>query len=199
MATDGGLGGGPSWRRPNGIFLIIELRGDVAEQVREIQRRFDPKLASSTPPHITLVGSSGAGPIAGGTTVEELRRALEPIADDTPPMTLHFGAPTRFMQTEIVVLPLDPHGPLRTLHERIKSSGLSFQRPRFAFTPHATLSFYPTLSRQAQRELLGLRVREPMVVDHIKASLTNDPLPPRAMLELELGRGSNVEGRTSDR
>ena len=178
---------GPAWRRPNGIFLITELRGPVGDRVLDIQRRFDPKLAASGRPHITLVGSSGAGPVAAGTSIDALREALAPIAASTEPITLTFGRPIRFMQTEIVVLPLDPHGPLRTLHERIKASGLSFGAPRFAFTPHATLNFYRTLSPAAQRELLSLRVREPLVVDHIRASLTDDPMPPKTLLEVKLG------------
>ena len=30
------------------------------------------------------------------------------------------------MQTDIIVLPIDPHGPLRILHDRIITSGLPF-------------------------------------------------------------------------
>ena len=58
-------------------------------------------------------------------------------------MSLRFQAPVRFMQTNVVVLPLDPHGPIRELHDRIKASGLLHERPRFTFTPHVTLSFFP--------------------------------------------------------
>ena len=62
------------------------------------------------------------------------------------------------MQTQIVVLPLDPHGPLRTLHERIKMSGLRAARPRFYFTPHVTLNLYrelpPELLHRAPRRTI---------------------------------------------
>ena len=47
----------------NGIFITAELTGPVGVQVRDLQRRFDPKLANELPPHITIFGSSGAGPI----------------------------------------------------------------------------------------------------------------------------------------
>jgi hypothetical protein len=90
------------------------------------------------------------------------------------------------MQTDIVVLPLDHHGPLRDLHERIATSGLSFQPARFSFTPHVTLSFFRTLTRQQRRELLEVRLDEPLLVDHLRCSLTDEPLPPRAMFELSL-------------
>jgi len=47
----------------SGIFLIAELDGAIGERIHAIQKRFDPKLAAESPPHVTLIGSSGAGPI----------------------------------------------------------------------------------------------------------------------------------------
>ena len=170
----------------SGIFVFAPLTGAAAERVREIQRRFDPKLAASSPPHVTLVGSSGVGPIPAGTPVPELRAALEPVARATAPMTLRFDAPMRFMQTEIVVLPLDPHGPMRELYERIRATSLSFGRARFTFTPHCTLSFYPTLSPARARELLALRVDDPVVFDRLDVHLTRGAQPSRRLFELPL-------------
>ena len=154
--------------------------------VGEIQARFDPKLARLMPPHITIIGSSGAGPIAPATPVEELRSLLEPIASSTPPLTLRLGHTVRFMQTDIIVLELNPHGPLRELHERIKHSGVTHARPRFAFTPHITLSFYRQLDAAERRALLSFRVDQPVEVTEIECSLSNDPQPARHLLTLPL-------------
>jgi 2'-5' RNA ligase len=170
----------------NGIFVLAELTGPVAARIRAIQERYDPKLARLTPPHVTITGSSGVGIMSPSTPVARLREVLEPIAATTPPLTLRFGPPMRFMQSEIVSLPLDPHGPLRELHERIATSGLQFERARFPFTPHATLSFYPVLTPKAARELLGVRVTEPVVIDRLQAYHTMDPQPARKILEVEL-------------
>lgn len=169
-----------------GIFILSELVGEARAHVREIQQRYDPKLARLTPPHLTLVGSSGVGPIPGDTAVKRLREALEPIASTTAPMQLMFDRPHRFMQTDIVSLPLDPNGPLRTLHERIARSGLRFMPARFRFSPHVTLSFYPTLTLKRAQELLSLRVTEPCIVERLQVYLTRDPQPSVKLLELEL-------------
>jgi hypothetical protein len=75
----------------------------------------------------------------------------------------------QFMQSTVVVLPIDPNGPIRALHERIKLSGLTYERPRFTFTPHVTLSFYPELSRDALRELRRFRITESILIDKIQA------------------------------
>lgn len=169
-----------------GVFVLVELPGEAGRLVREIQERYDRKLARLTPPHVTLVGSSGVGAIPSDTPTDQIRDALEPIADSTVPMSLHFGKPTRFMQTDIISLPLDPHGPLRTLHERIVKSGLPFKPARFLFTPHCTLNFYRTLTRQTERELMAQRVTAPVIVDRLQVYLTRDPQPSSKLFELQL-------------
>ena len=171
----------------SGIIIISEIRGPLRERILEIQRRFDPKLANGVAPHVTITGSSGIGPIATDTTTAQLRAALEPIARTTEPMTLPLERPIRFMQTNVVVLPLDPNGPIRALHERIKSSGLRYEPPRFTFTPHVTLSFFRELSSADARALLAVRVDEPVVVDHISAHRTVDIVNSRKLVEFRLG------------
>jgi 2'-5' RNA ligase len=174
----------------NGIFILAELPPKIADQVRAINERYDPKLSRYKPPHLTLTGSSGAGPIPPSTTVEEMREKLEPITRDTAPITLSFQAAQRFMQTNILVLPVDSHGPLRILHDRIVASGLPFTRARYTFSPHATLSLYQSLDAKSVRELLKTRIPEPFVLNAIQLYHTRDPQPSRKLLELPLAGGS---------
>ena len=145
----------------SGLYLILPLEGPARDQVAGIQAEHDPRLARGWPPHVTIAGSSGMGPLSGDIPLPALRAILTPIVDDTSPIEMPFGPATRFMQTNVVVLPLDPHGPLRALHEHIKVAGLAFDPPRFAFTPHVTLSFYPELSASRARSLLAVRAIAP--------------------------------------
>ena len=169
-----------------GIVILSELHGPLRDRILEIQRRFDPRLASGGSPHVTLTGSSGMGPIPTSTSVDELRGALEPVARATAPMTLPLLAPIRFMQTNVVVLPLDPNGPVRALHERIKNSGLTYEQPRFTFTPHVTLSFFRELSTEEARGLLAIREPGPVTIDRISAHRTEGIVNSRKILELPL-------------
>jgi hypothetical protein len=123
------------WRRPAGLFVLAPIAGPAAAVIRELQERHDPRLATAFPPHVTLAGSSGVGPIRAGTSREAIERALGPVVESMEPLTLPFGRPQRFMQTDIISLPFDPHGPLRILHDRIARSGLVFEPARFTFTP----------------------------------------------------------------
>ena len=170
----------------SGIFVIAELDGAMGERIHAIQERFDPKLAAESPPHVTIIGSSGAGPIPVEMRVELLRRAIEPVAAATPPLALKFGPPMRFLQREIVVLPLDPHGPLRALHQRLKESGIPYAPARWPFTPHCTLSFYPTLTQETLRPLLALRESGVWTLRTLRVYHTREPQPPTLLFDAPL-------------
>ena len=170
----------------SGIIIISELREPLRGRVLEVQRKWDPKLARAASPHLTITGSSGMGPIATGTPVAELRAALEPIARDTAPMTLNFLRPIRFMQTNVVVLPLDPNGPIRALHEKIKQTGLRFEQERFTFTPHVTLSFFRELNAVAVEQLLAVRISDPVVIDHFSVHRTVSITDSKQLLDFPL-------------
>lgn len=173
----------------NGIFILAELPADIGDQIRAVNERYDPKLARYKPPHITLTGSSGVGPIPASVSVEEMRTAVEPIAQTTEPLTLSFQRPQRFMQTNIIVLPIEPHGSIRVLHDRLITSGLPFTRSRYTFSPHATLSLYPSRDSKSLRELLDVRIPEPFVISAIQLYHTREPQPSRKLLELQLTGG----------
>ena len=143
-------------------------------------------MSAQHPPNIPQTGASGMGPIPPSVPTDELRRALEPVARETAPIPIRFQAPMKFMQSVVVVLPVDPYGPIRVLHDRIKWSGLPAESPRFAFTPHCTLSFYPELSREKLRNLLTTRIDEPVMITSIAAYKTVTISRSENVLELPL-------------
>ena len=170
----------------NGLFIIAEIGGAAGTIISEINRKYDPRLARYKAPHVTITGSSGVGPIPPSVTTAELEEKLSPVTNTTAALTLDLGNPHRFMQSDIVVLPLSPYGPLRIFHDRIATCGLPFQRARFTFSPHCTLSLYPTLTREVERELMAIRVRARAVIDRITVYQTLDPQPSKKLLELSL-------------
>lgn len=152
----------------SGLFVLVPIEGAAGERIAAVQREFDPRLAAQGTPHLTLIGSSGMGPIDANTPVDTVAAVLTTVARESAPLLLPLGAPMRFMQSDVVVLPLDPHGPLRAIHERIKTAGLTAAPPRFAFTPHVTLSFYRELPRERLRQLLAVRIPEPAEIRHLQ-------------------------------
>ena len=174
---------------PKGIFVVIELTGVLAADIASVQRKHDPRLAALWPPHVTLIGSSGAGPILADTPIEDLRAALGGVAAHTEPLSLRFEAPLRFADRDLVVLPIEPHGAIRKLYEDLKGSGVRTHQARYPFTPHCTLTMYPPLAREREQRLLAMRFEHPLVIDRLFVYLTRDPQPARRLLELPLGAG----------
>lgn len=174
------------WQRPRGIFVLVPIEGQAGAQIQRIREQYDRKLAAMNAPHVTLIGSSGAGPIASNTPREELTRIFTRIAAETAPFEVEAELPHRFVNTDIVSFPLPSRGPLRVLHEKILTSGLRFMPTRFAFAPHATVSYYPELSRARERELLALKLSAPIRIERIELSLTNDPQPPDIIVNVSL-------------
>jgi 2'-5' RNA ligase len=170
-----------------GIVILAELEPALRDAILAIQQRFDPKLAKLLPPHVTITGSSGMGPIAASTPIATLRAALGKVAADTPPMTLALKRPMQFMQSQVVVLPLDPHGPIRELHDRLLTSGLPYEQPRFTFTPHVTLNLFRELPKGELRDLLAVRIDAPVRIESISAYATTGPASVKKVLELPLG------------
>jgi 2'-5' RNA ligase len=170
----------------NGIFITTELEGELGARVHALQMTFDPKMARALPPHITLTGSSGVGPLPADTPLTLLRDTLVPVATRVAPITLTFGRPERFIGRNIVSLRLDPHGPLRALHEVLATCGLPFGPTRWPFTPHCTLNLYPELTPEKLRQLLAVRIDEPFTVRSLKVYHTREPQPPTLLLTLPL-------------
>ncbi len=176
--------------------MIVPIGGELGDRIATIQRAHDPRLAKFWAPHLTLLGSSGVGPILPHHGPAHLRDVLAPVAAATAPLTLPFRAPERFTGRDIVVLPLDPHGPLRQLHERLRDAlseaGVQTYQARFPFTPHVTLTMYPPLTRAREQRLLALRIVEPLTIDRLAVVLTQEPQAPRELLSLPLGEGSSA-------
>ena len=177
---------GVDWRRAAGSFVLIPVLGEAGMAIDQMRRLHDPKLANTNAPHLSLIGSSGVGPILPGETPERIREALAAVAARVAPFAVQAGAPMRFPGTDIISFELDPHGPLRALHEAVKGSGLRFGPVRFPFSPHLTLNFYRTLDRAMERALLKLRLEAPVVIDRLELSRTNDPQPPSTLFTLPL-------------
>ena len=118
----------------HGIYIVADLGGEQGDRIAALQARLDPKLAALGRPHVTLAGSSGVGILPLGTPTAEVCTALEAVGMATAPLELVFGAPERFPQTNIIVLPLPVHGPVRWLHDRIATCGLPFAPARFCAT-----------------------------------------------------------------
>jgi hypothetical protein len=177
----------------DGIYIVADLHGEQADRIAALIREIDPKYANLFRPHVTLTGSSGAGVLPAGTPPHEVRAALDRVAATVAPLDFVFGAPEKFPATNIIVLPLPVHGPVRWLHDRIAMSGLPFATPKFAFTPHCTVHLFRTMTDATWQRARRFRVRAPIRVDRIQAYVTREPQAPVLLCDTPL-RGDSLGG-----
>ena len=170
----------------DGIYIVADLHGVEADRIAALSRELDPKFAAMFGPHVTLTGSSGAGVLPLDTPLRELTAALDRVADRVAPLDFTFGAPERFPATNIIMLPLPVHGPVRWLHDCIAMSGLPFAAPRFAFTPHCTVHFFRSMTAESWQRARRFRVAAPIRVERIQAYSTRQPQRPRLLCEVQL-------------
>lgn len=170
----------------DGIYIVADLFGVEADRIAALIREIDPRYANLFRPHVTLAGSSGVGALPLGTPVAELREALERVGAAVAPLDFVFGTPERFPATNIIVLPLPVHGPMRWLHDRIATCGLPFGAPKFAFTPHCTVHLFRTMQDQTWQRARRFRVKAPIRVDRLQAYATREPQRPTLLCEIEL-------------
>jgi 2'-5' RNA ligase len=178
----------------NGIFITAELPGALASRIHEVQEKHDPRLAREFPPHVTIVGSSGAGPISPDTPREVLERVVRGVTDRLSPVAARFEPAMRFIGREIVVLPLSPRGAIRELHDALKMSGLSFETARWPFTPHCTLNYYATLTPDRLASLLAVREPEPWEIAVLRVYHTRTDQRAELLFDAPLN-GSRRPGR----
>jgi 2'-5' RNA ligase len=169
-----------------GIFITAELEGDLAARIRAIQEQHDPKLAREFPPHVTLIGSSGAGPINPDTPRVALKQIITAVTDRTSPIEVEFEPAIRFIGREIVVLPIAPHGAIRSLHEALKTSGLRCATARWPFTPHCTLNYYATLTPERLRVLTAVREPDPWTLHTLRVYHTREGQPAEWLFDAPL-------------
>ena len=177
----------------DGIYIVADLHGEQADRIAALIREIDPKYANLFRPHVTLTGSSGAGVLPLGTPPDAVREALDRVGAAVAPLDFVFGAPEKFPATNIIVLPLPVHGPVRWLHDRIAMSGLPFAAPKFAFTPHCTVHLFRTMTDASWQRARRFRVRAPIRVDRLQAYVTREPQAPVLLCDTAL-RGDSLDG-----
>jgi 2'-5' RNA ligase len=160
-------------------YAVLDLPEPIAGRVMEIRRKHRDAFRSALPAETTVIGSSGVGCFKAGTPAVEVFDVLDRIATATAPIHTALDGVTRFPNTDIFVFTFSDETALRSLHQRIVSSGLTFEENPWPFGPHVTL-----------------RSRSPITDDDV-ASLYQERIPG----DFELGQMSVYqldEGQSAD-
>lgn len=166
-------------------YIVLELPGPIANIIHNIRTGQGDDFQASMPAEITIVGSSGVGPIAHDQDPEEFFTAINEIAASTPPFTVSFDKVHRFPGTDIVVMKLKDETLVRSLHQKFVESGIKFQDTNFAYEPHCTLRSKSPLTDQEMEELSKLKIEGDFILQTL--SVYAMPPPGRLLHTVQLG------------
>jgi 2'-5' RNA ligase len=139
-------------------YIVLDLPKSIASTIHKIRAEQGDDFQASMPNEITVVGSSGVGPIAQDQDPDEFFKIIDEIAATTPPITVSFDKVHRFPGTDTVVMKLKNETLIQSLHQRFVESGIKFQDIDFAYEPHCTLRSKSPLTDQEMEELSKLKI-----------------------------------------
>ena len=168
-----------------------ELGGEAGQQIREINERYDPRLARYKAPHVTITGSSGVGPIpadrdderAVGKACSDRDRARSRSHCDSVRQCASCRAKSSCFRS-IRMGHSDSCTTDRNVRTSVSESALHVQSPCNAQPLSDTHARYGARAAGDANRRAG-------EIDRITVYQTLDPQPSKKLLELPLGDSSN--------
>lgn len=177
-------------------YIVLELPEPIASMIHKIRLEQGDEFQASMPEEITIVGSSGVGPIAKDQDPDELFKAIDEIAASTSPITVSFDKAHRFPGTDIVVMKLKDDTLVRSLHQRFIDSGVKFQNSDFPYQPHCTIRSKSPLTDQEMEELSKLKIEGNFTLQTL--SVYRMPPPGTLIHTAELSSSKRYDGSAID-
>lgn len=141
-------------------YVVVELPEELWQPILELRRKYEPWRAK-LPVEITLLGSSGTGPIQEGTDRELVIREVERVLAGSAPPIVQFDSINVFPSTGLYHFAIKDSTGLIELHEKLRGVSLPLSQSLFPFTPHCTLcdlSEFDGNREAAIEEILSLSV-----------------------------------------
>ena len=123
---------------PREMAVVLDMPPSVQEPVLALRRELDPERVRF-PVEITLVGSSGVGPIRSEHGQEEVIDAVSGAFDGVQSFSFRFSGVTCFPNTQVYYLEPGDRAVFDRLHQRLMDCGLRYQECPFPYTPHCTI------------------------------------------------------------
>jgi 2'-5' RNA ligase len=174
-------------------YIVVNLPSPVADDIREIRRRFDPERADMSA-EITLAGSGGLGTVMDGQSPETVFAEVDRIAAKMQPFEAEFSELSRFPATGICYYIVRPAVPFVELQKMLADSAIVFNPCPFTYIPHCTLILHEDEQELKLRELRSLPIpNAKFMIDTVSVYRLNE-----AMLEPVLLHRANFSMKSID-
>lgn len=157
-------------------YIVANLPSPVAENIREIRRRFDPERADMSV-EVTMAGSGGLGTIMDGQLPETVFAEVDRIAAAMQPFEAEFSELSRFPATGICYYTVRPAEPFVELQKMLAASAIVFNPCPFPYVPHCTLILHEDEQELKLRELRNLLIpSDKFMIDTVSVYRLNEQM-----------------------
>lgn len=119
-------------------YVVAEIPEPIRSKIQALRELFSTSTAF-LPVEITLLGSSGLGPIPVGTSIQLIEEQIDSLFSTVTPWVVSFSEIRVFPNTSIAYLAPRDRRPFDRLHEALRNSLLPYSTSPFPFNPHCTL------------------------------------------------------------
>lgn len=147
-------------------YVVAEIPEPVRSEIQALRKSFGTPTAL-LPVEVTLLGSSGAGPIPAGTPIQTIQKQIDLLFAHVTPWNVSFAGIRVFPNTAIAYLaPVDRDG-FDRIHAILRDSSIPHTESTFPFTPHCSLRSGPATPGELSKVLQHSFPMEPFNIDTI--------------------------------
>ena len=120
-------------------YIVFDVSGSVADEVREIRKKLDPERANLNI-EISISGSSGLGYVAPEQPLDIICHQLTEVCKRIVPFWCNFNDIKNFNNTNIYYFTIKNKQPFFDAIDILKSSNIKFLPTPYEYEPHCTLT-----------------------------------------------------------
>jgi len=169
-------------------YILFELPETITGLVNGFRKRFDPSR-SGLNAEVSIIGSSGAGPVSPGQPPQKVFGEIDRIAGKLNSFQAGFNAVDSFPGTGIYFFTMTEEGIFRRIHQLFREAEIQYLPSPFPYCPHCTLTlFEKPLPAAAIWEITALPVpKERFEIDNISVySIDEHESHPELLYRVEL-------------
>jgi hypothetical protein len=123
-------------------YVVAEIPEPTRSEIQALRDSFSTPTAL-LPVEITLLGSSGTGPIPVGTSISFIQEQIDSLLSTVSSWEVSFSEIRIFPNTSIVYLAPTDRQPFDHCHKILRYSSLPTLPSKFSYNPHCTLRSGP--------------------------------------------------------
>ncbi len=147
-------------------YIVADIPEPIRSKIQAMRESFGTPTAL-LPVEITLLGSSGVGPIPAGTSIQAIQEQIDLLFAPIAPWNASFAEIRAFPNTAIAYLSPSDRDCFDRIHAILRGSAIPYTESAFPFNPHCSLRSGAATPQELSRVLEHSFPVEPFRIDTI--------------------------------